>query len=110
MESYRIVLESQLGPRVGTRQLEEERQGTVAGSITLLGVENAALGEWLSAQVLRLSHHLRTQVSDLKCVSVFKLENGKISGTLQSGMNTMRWHGEKISNERGRDEKNAGEQ
>ena len=109
MEEYRIVLESQLGPRTGTLRLQEEKEGAVTGWITLLGVENAALGEWIGEHAIRLYHHLCTRVSDLKCVSVFRLEGSKISGTLQSDANTMLWHGEKVSDEEGGTEKNAGE-
>lgn len=109
MKEYRIVLESQLGPRTGTLCLEEDEAGTVTGSIRLLGFENAALGEWTGEHMLRLSHHLRTQVSDLNCVSVFKLEGSKISGTLQNDKNTMLWHGEKVTKEEGESQKNAGE-
>lgn len=109
MEEYRIVLESQLGPRPGILQLEEEKEGAVVGSITLLGVKNTALGEWIGEHVLRLSHHLRTRVSDLNCVSVFRLEGKRISGTLQNDKTTMLWHGEKVTDEEGGNQTNAGE-
>ncbi len=109
MKEYRIVLESQLGPRAGTLRLEEEKEGAVTGWITLLGVENAALGEWIGEHMIRLSHRLCTRVSDLKCVSVFRLEGSKIFGTLQNDTNTMFWHGEKVSDEKGGIEEDAGE-
>lgn len=109
MKEYRVVLESQLGPREGTLRLEAEKAGAVTGSITLLGVENAALGEWIGEHALRLSHHLRTQVSNLECISVFRLEGDKLSGTLQNDKTTMLWHGEKVTAKRGGDEQNAGE-
>lgn len=102
MKEYRIVLESQLGPRDGLLRLKEEKAGTVTGSITLLGVENAALGQWIGEHSLRLSHHLRTQVSDLECVSVFELDGNRISGTLQNDKTTMRWHGKDDRKERGK--------
>ena len=109
MKEYRIVLESQLGPREGTLRLEEEKEGAVTGSITLLGVENAALGEWTGEHSLRLLHHLRTGVSDLECISVFDMVGDKISGTLQNDKNTMLWHGEKVTAVKGGNNKNAGE-
>ena len=102
MEEYRIVLESQLGPRDGTLRLEGEKAGTVTGSITLLGVENPVLGQWIGKHSLRLSHHLLTQVSDLECVSVFELDGDNISGTLQNDKTTMFWHGENNCKERGK--------
>lgn len=106
MEKYKIVLESQLGPREGTLQLEEKGEGTLTGSITLLGVENAVFGERIDNHSFRLSHHLRTQISDLKCISVFHLECGKLSGTLYNDKNTMLWHGERVSTKKGVNEKN----
>lgn len=102
MKEYRIVLESQLGPRDGTLRLEEENAGAVTGSITLLGVENPVLGQWIGEHSLRLLHHLRTQVSDLECISVFELDDDSISGTLQNGKTTMLWHGKNDSKERGK--------
>lgn len=86
MEKYKIVLESQLGPREGTLQLEEKGGGTLTGSIILLGVENAVFGERIDNHSFRLSHHLRTQISDLKCISVFHLECSKLSGTLYNAL------------------------
>lgn len=100
MDQYKIVLESQLGPREGMLQLEEEN-GALKGTITLLGYENPAFGEWTGPHSFRISHHLRTLVSDLSCVSVFKTEEDKIIGTLQNGWNRMRWHGEKQTAKKG---------
>lgn len=109
MKEYRVILESQLGPREGTLRLEEAQEGAITGFITLLGVENAAQGEWIGEHSLRLSHHLRTQVSDLECISVFELEGDKLSGTLRNDKNTMLWHGEKVTAKKGGNGKNAGE-
>lgn len=108
MEEYRGVLESQLGLREGTLRWDEEKDGTVTGTITLLGVENPAAGEWIGEHSLRLRHHLRTRVSDLECVSVFDLGDGKLSGILQNDKNTMLWQGEKAGAGKEGDEKNAG--
>lgn len=108
MQEYKVVLESQLGPRAGTLRLEE-KEGVITGSITLIGVENAVLGEWTGEHSLRLSHYLRTQVSNLECISVFELEGDKAFGTLQSDKHTMLWHGEKVAEKEGENEKNAGE-
>ena len=59
MEEYRIVLESQLGPREGTLQLEGGKEGAVSGWITLVGEKNAVQGRWIGAHLLQLFHHLR---------------------------------------------------
>lgn len=107
MDQYKIVLESQLGPREGTLQLEDQ-DGVLKGTITLLDYENPASGEWTGPHVFQISHHLRTLVSDLSCVSVFKTEEDKIIGTLQNGWNMMRWHGEKETDKkRGAHEENG---
>ena len=109
MKEYRMVLESQLGPREGILRLEEEKEGAVAGSIILLGLENTAIGKWIDKHSFQLSHHLRTQVSDLECTSVFQLDGDKISGTLQNDKSIMLWHGEKVTGKEGDFEKNARE-
>lgn len=93
MKRYTIVLESQLGPREGTLQLEEQH-GVLTGTITLLGYENPVSGQWTGEHSIRLSHHLHTQVSDLSCVSVLELQGDTITGYLQNGRNVMKWHGQ----------------
>lgn len=95
MEEYRIVLESQLGPRSGTLRFEM-RDGGVTGLITLLGHENPAFGRCTGTDSLCLSHHLHTAVSDLACVSELKLVGKKICGTLYCDRYHMKLHGEKI--------------
>ena len=59
MEAYRLVLESQLGPRNGTLRLENSG-ASVTGTLTLFDMENPVSGVWIGAHSLRLSHHLRT--------------------------------------------------
>ena len=108
MEQYKIVPESQLGPREGMLQLEEQN-GALKGTITLLGYENPVSGEWTGEHSLWLSHHLHTQISDLPCVSVFEMGGNTISGTLQNGRNVMKWHGEKESGKKGGNAENGGE-
>lgn len=106
MVQYNIVLESQLGPREGTLQLEEQN-GVLTGTITLLGYENPVSGERTGEHSIRLSHHLHTQISDLSCVSVFEMDGDTIIGTLQNDRNVMRWHGEKESSKKGRSAENG---
>lgn len=95
MEQYKIVLESQLGPRNGTLQFEEQN-GILTGIITLLGYENPVSGERTGKNSIRLSHNLHTQISDLSCVSVFEIDGDTITGTLQNDRNVMKWCGKKI--------------
>ena len=107
MEQYKIVLESQLGPREGKLQIENQN-GLLKGTITLLGYENPVSGEWTGDHSIRLSHHLHTQISDLSCVSIFKVEGDIITGTLQNDRNVMKWHGEKENSKKGGNAENGG--
>lgn len=108
MERYKLVLEGQLGPRNGTLELENQN-GTLKGTITLLGYENSVGGEWIGEHSIRLSHHLHTQISDLSCVSIFELEGDTITGIMQNGRNVMKWHGEKEISKKGGHAENGGE-
>lgn len=108
MDKYKIILESQLGPREGILKLES-KNGILKGTITLLGYENPVSGEWTGENSIRLSHYLHTQISELCCVSVFEIEDNIITGTLQIGQNLMRWHGEKDAGKKGRSIENGRE-
>jgi hypothetical protein len=108
MEQYKIILESQLGPREGTLQLED-RNGRLKGTITLLGYENPVSGKRIGKHLIRLSHHLHTQISDLSCISVFEMEGNTITGTLQNDQNVMKWHGKKENSKKGGNAENGGE-
>lgn len=101
MEQYKIILESQLGPREGTLRLENQDGGGLKGTITLLEYENPVFGEWIGEHSIRLSHHLHTKISDLSCVSIFSMDGDTITGTLQNDWNLMKWHGEKASGKKG---------
>lgn len=100
MEEYRLVLESQLGPREGVLRLEGAGNA-VRGTLTLLGFENPVSGAWVGENSLELSHSLHTAVSDLACFSVFEMKGDKVVGTLRNDRNLMRWHGEKVPAEKG---------
>jgi hypothetical protein len=96
MDKYTLILESQLGPREGTLQLEDH-DGILKGTIRLLGYDNPTTGHWTGEHSFQLSHHLRTLVSDLSCVSTLELQGDKISGTLRNDRTVMHWHGEKTT-------------
>ena len=108
MEQYKIVLESQLGPREGILRLED-RNELLKGTITLLGYENPVSGEWTGEHSIRLSHHLHTQISDLSCVSRLEIHGDTITGTLQNDRNMMKWRGEKEADMKGGNTENGGE-
>lgn len=93
METYILVLESQLGPRRGCLRLEE-RDGAVTGTLTLLGHDNAVHGRRTGTHTVRLCHRLRTLVNDLACISDLEIRQGRLSGTLRSGGAAMKLHGE----------------
>ena len=108
MEQYKIVLESQLGPREGILRLED-RNELLKGTITLLGYENPVSGEWTGEHSIRLSHYLHTQISDLSCVSRLEIQGDIITGTLQNDRNMMKLHGEKEADMKGGNTENGGE-
>ena len=108
MKQYKMVLESQLGPREGTLRLEEDN-GLLKGTITLLGYENPVSGEWIGEHSIRLFHHLQTKITNLSCVSIFEIEGGTITGILQNDWNVMKWHGERETDKKGRNAENGGE-
>lgn len=108
MEQYKVILESQLGPRKGILWLEDQN-GILKGIIALLGYENPVSGEWTGEYSIRLFHHLHTHISDLSCVSVFEIEGDTITGTLQNDRNVMKWHGKKEMGKKGGNEENDGE-
>lgn len=96
MDKYNMTLVSQLGPREGTLQLEDQ-DGVLKGTIGLLGFENPVTGQWTGERSFRLFHHLRTLVGNLSCVSTLELEGNKIYGILRNGQYVMQWHGEKTT-------------
>lgn len=99
MDTYKLFLKSQLGPREGTLRLEADH-GAITGTLTLLGHENPVAGEWTGKHSFRLSHHLRTAVSDLVCISDFEETGGRLSGTVRIGQDVMLWDGEKLPAEK----------
>jgi len=108
MKQYKLVLESQLGPREGMLQLEDQN-GILKGTITLLGYDNPVFGKWNGEHSIRLFHHLHTRISDLSCVSVFEMEGNAITGTLQNSWNVMKWHGERETSMKGGNTENGEE-
>lgn len=94
MEEYTLVLESQLGPRQGCLRFDEQ-DGSVTGTLTLLGHDNAVQGERTGESTLCLQHHLRTALSDLDCVSDLEFDHGRLQGMLYSGHAAMPWHGQR---------------
>lgn len=108
MEKYKVILESQLGPREGLLHITDQ-DGKQTGILTLLGYENPVTGQRTGRDSFRLFHHVCTQVSRLSCTSVFKLEENKINGVLKNDWYVMKWHGEKIMSKKGEELKDGTE-
>ena len=79
-EQYDILLESPLGERGGTLRWTEQN-GTVEGTLTLLGFENPVTGQ-REGQTLTLTHPLRTALSTLRCETRAELLGDALTGTV----------------------------
>ena len=80
-QSYEIVLDGQLGQRIGTL-CWTETGGQVRGVISLLGFDNPICGR-REGEELELTHRLRTAVSTLDCETHIRLQDGGLSGTVR---------------------------
>lgn len=90
---YQVTLHSQMGPRHGTLRLEENGQ-KLSGTLSLLNCDNQVQGAWVGEGQIRLTHLIRSVVSDHKCVSTFRLEGDTLSGEAVTSCGvTMPWEG-----------------
>lgn len=76
---YQVILHSQMGSKCGTLKLEDNGQ-RLTGILCLLNFENQVQGEWIGERRIRLSHLIRSVVSDHECVSTFQLVGDTLSG------------------------------
>ncbi len=77
---YDVVLDAQLGQRLGTLLLNET-DGDITGVFSLLGFDNSVSGTQIG-QELKLKHELRTAVSTLDCETHVNLCGDKLSGVV----------------------------
>ena len=74
---YDVVLDAQLGQRVGTLVLDNT-DGAISGLFFLLGFENPVKGRCVG-QELELRHKLRTALSTLDCETLFDVVSSQNS-------------------------------
>ena len=90
-QTYDIILDGQLGERLGTLAWAEQ-DGSISGSFSLLGYENPMHGR-RSGQTLELEHSLRTAVRTLDCKTRAELHNDELSGVVTFAHTHMNFHG-----------------
>ena len=91
-EQYDVTLQSPMGPRRGTLQLEFSGE-SVRGIFSLLGFEKAVFGTRTGPSQLRLVYSLRSAVSTLQCSSVLELTEYGLSGETSMAHASWRCHG-----------------
>lgn len=92
---YKIVVDSQLGPRQGTLTMEEN-DNAISGILSLLGFENHVEGK-REGRMLYLRHKLQTLVSLLSCQSELELQESGLAGIIHSEFGSMEIRGERIT-------------
>lgn len=102
MQRYDVILEGQLGQRLGTLEWEET-DGEVKGFLILFGSKNPVCGRRDGSKFL-LTHKLHTAVSILDCETQLEIQEDEISGVVMSQGSSMKIHGRKSQPEQGADE------
>lgn len=80
---YQITLDSPLGERCGTLQLQE-LDGAISGALSLLNAENPVTGR-RDGDTIYLTHQLRTILSQLPCTTELHIFGRLLSGTVHVG-------------------------
>lgn len=78
---YKVILQSQLGPRSGELRLQEEA-GTVSGELCLLSRRNHFSGNVLPNGKYLISGALRTRVDKESYDAIFSVRQGRLTGGL----------------------------
>lgn len=78
---YAVMLQSQLGPRIGELLLQEDA-ATVSGYLSLLGHRNRFSGSVLQTGKYLISGALRTAVDKESYDAILTTQNGRLSGGL----------------------------
>lgn len=78
---YTVILQSQLGPRVGKLLLQEDA-GTVSGEFHLLGQRNRFSGSVLQNGKYLISGALRSRVEKVPYDAIFSVNQGRLASGL----------------------------
>lgn len=89
---YSITVESPMGLRAGVLELSRAQE-EVTGTLSLLGFTQPVRGEVTDPGQLRLTHQLRTAVSQMDCQSLLTLSQDGISGMMYTPQGGMPLHG-----------------
>ena len=92
-KKYNVVLDTQLGQRLGTLVLDDTGSD-IKGSFSLLGFDNPVSGRHID-QELELTHKLRTVLSTLDCETHISLRGDELFGVVKSQYSRMDLHGKK---------------
>lgn len=80
---YRVILQSQLGPRAGELLLQEDGStGVVSGELFLLGQRNRLSGRVLQSGKYLISGALRSRVDKEPYDAIFTVRQGRLAGGL----------------------------
>lgn len=95
---YIILLNSQLGVREGKLKLCINGN-SVEGNLFLLNFENPISGS-RSLNKFCLKHNLKTATRVLCCKTVFEIDDGELSGSIETENAVMRLSGYAVSEEK----------
>lgn len=77
--NYKVMLQSQLGPRAGELTMQE-KNGVVSGTFRLLGNQNGFTGQVLEEGKYLISGAFRTAVDQESYDAIFTLRGGRLIG------------------------------
>lgn len=78
---YEVMLQSQLGPRSGEMEIQEDAR-VVSGHLSLLGFRNRFSGSVLQSGKYLISGSLRSPVDKEPYDAIITVQNGRLSGGL----------------------------
>ena len=82
--SYKVILQSQLGPRTGELVMQEE-SGVVSGYFHLVGHRSGFTGSVLAPGKYLISGALRTPAGTEPYDALFTVQNGRLAGGVVAG-------------------------
>ena len=103
MTQYQITLDSPMGERLGALTLREDPQEDISGTLSLLGFDNPVQGR-REGTTLRLHHGIRTQISQLECVTELHPAEDGLCGTARTGNISMELHCQEMGEQEGKED------